>query len=660
MTRAAMLTDLKRSGLTAADGKKATYKPLNAKQVQDLTGNHAAGYLIPYYDVAGKKTDYWRVRYTEEVKGAFGASKKKPLRYTGPKNALPRFYFPKRVNWQKLNNDASEPLIITEGEKKAEKACKSGLPCFSVPGVWAWRSIKQGVAAIPDFDLIEWQERKVMLCFDNDLMVNPDVIQALNALAHELTSRGAIVVIKLLPKGPGKIGLDDYLKKRKVSAFLKLKEEEFSECAELWKLNERLAFVDTLGAVYDFDTRRFYRTKAELLFVFADATYLVKSETTDKNGNVKASFKEKNAAEDWLKWKQKRRYKDIVYMPGCEAVVDESINTWLGYGCEPKKGNVKPFHDLLNYLFKDEPELLAWFVQWLAYPLQNPGIKNLTAVLLHSTAQGVGKSFVGYIMSDIYGDNFNVVGQEDLQGAFNGWVVNKQFILGEEITGTNSRAQSDRLKNMVTREKLNVKIKYQPEYPIDDRANLLLTSNHVDALFLEETDRRAVIHDINYEANPFEFYERIDCWRENGGGAHVFYYLLNDVDLADFNPKRPAPTTAAKEAMIALSKSDVDLATQAICEQPNTILRNGKVVNVCAFLTTAQLQMYINNYTDGHSTLIAISKALRRAGFKQRPIGTDDGVKRLWCVRDYLSVWKYKAPQDWANEHNKYTKVKKF
>ena len=213
---------------------------------------------------------------------------------------------------------------------------------------------------------------------------------------------------------------------------------------------------------------------------------------------------------------------------------------------------------------------------------------------------------------------------------------------------------------MVTREKLNVSIKYQPEYTISDRANFLLTSNHVDALFLEETDRRAVIHDISAAAKPFEFYERIDKWRENGGPAHVFYYLLNEVDLGDFNPKRPAPTTAAKAEMIALSKSDVDLAIEALHEQPDAILKTGNLINSCPFLTASQLQEFVNNYTGGHSTLIAISKALRRGGFKQRSVGTDEGVKRMWCVRDYLKVWHNKSPQAWANEYAKHTKTKKF
>jgi len=512
MSNALMLADLKRSGLTAADASKAGYKALTTKQVADITGNHAAGYLITYYDVSGKKTDYYRVRYTEEVKGAFGSAKKKPLRYTGPANKVPRFYFPKRVSWKKLSSDVSETLIITEGEKKAEKACKEGLPCFSIPGVWAWRSKKAGLPSIPDFDLIDWKARRVILCFDNDLMTNPQVIAALNALAHELTGRGAVAAIKYLPKKPGKIGLDDYLVKHKPAAFIRLHEEPFKESSELWALNERLAFVDKLKAIYDFETKVFYKSKPDLLFSFADKTYMVEKAKGD-------GFKEKNAAEDWLKWKHKRRYTDIEYAPGEGETVGNNVNMWLGYGCEPKKGNVKPYRDLLNFLFEGEDDLRQWFEQWLAYPLQHPGTKNLTAVLLHSTAHGIGKSFIGYLMGEIYGANFVVIDHEAMNTNYNGYVVNRQFILGEEITGGNSRSAADRLKNMITREKIHVNIKYEPEYDIQDLANYLLTSNHVDALYLEDDDRRAVVHTVNGDVRPFAFYKAIDIWRTNGGGV---------------------------------------------------------------------------------------------------------------------------------------------
>ena len=651
--RQLMIADLKRSGLTDADARRAKYKPLTAEQVEKKTGNFAAGYLIPYHDAKGKLTDYWRVRYTEEVKGAFGATKKKPLRYTGPRDELPRFYFPAGLDWNALNKDPEEPIVFTEGEKKAEAGCKAGLPTISVPGVWAWRSKKAGVPAIPDFDAIEWKGREVLLAFDNDLMSNPQVIAALNAFAHELTSRGAQPLIKYLPKGPGKIGLDDYLLTRSAEAFIKLRSEPYKESEALYTLNERCAFVESMAAVYDFHAKRFYKTRSELLYAFSDLIYLAPK--ADDSG-----FKEMNGADQWLKWKSKRKYFDVTYQPGEDEVVDGKINLWRGWGIEPKKGNVKPFHDLLKFLFASEPDLQEWFIKWLAYPIQNPGKKNLTSVLLHSEAQGVGKSFVGYIMGEIYGDNFAVVDHEAMGSSFNGWAVNKQFILGEEITGGNSRNAADRLKNMITREKIHVNIKYQPEYDLPDYVNYLLTSNHVDALFLERSDRRSVVHNIESEPNEFKWYKRIDKWRDNGGPAHVFYYLLNEVDLSDYDPKEPAPTTAAKEQMIALSKSDLDIAVDTLKENPDAILTGAGHTNTCPFLTTAQLQQFINAYTDGRSTLIAVSKALRRGGFTQRSVLTHKaGTQKLWCVRDF-DKWLKKFPKDWGDEFDKQIQVKKF
>jgi hypothetical protein len=123
---------------------------------------------------------------------------RKVRRYRGPKGELPDLYFPCRDKWPSLAKNASAPIVITEGEKKAEAACKAGLPAIAVAGVWSWRSKKKGVAAILDFDRIEWKGRKVYLAFDSDLMFKPAVIAALNALAHELTMRGAKIVIKFL------------------------------------------------------------------------------------------------------------------------------------------------------------------------------------------------------------------------------------------------------------------------------------------------------------------------------------------------------------------------------------------------------------------------------------------------------------------------------
>ena len=650
MTRKALLKDLERSGLTDREAKKLGFKPLTAKQTNERTDFAVASYLIPYYDIAGKLTDFWRVRYLDEVRGPFGAIKKKPPRYSQARDTLPRFYLPKNSPqpWKAIAENPKVGIVITEGEKKAAKACKAGIPAISIGGVWAWRSKKRGLPTIPDFDLFEWKERDVRLCFDNDLMSNPLVIGALNALAHELTKRGAVVYITYLPKASHKIGLDDYLVKRSAKSFLKLKNEPYAESAELWKLNEEIAMVTSVNAVWEFDVRRFLKTNQDYKNRYGDRIYKV----AKADG---AGFKEISAIEQWLKWSEKRRYRDIVYAPGEGEVVDGCINLWTGWGCDPKEGNVKPFHDLLDFLFKDEPDLLRWFWQWLAYPLQNPGAKNMTSVLLHSRAQGVGKSFVGYIMSGIYGENFVVVDHESMTTTFNSWAANKQFILGEELTGDNSRRWADRLKNMVTRETVLVNAKYQPEYELVDRANYLLTSNHVDALFLEGDDRRIAVHEIKAAPKPQPFYDRIDRWRRNGGPSHLFHYLLRDVDLTGYNPKARAPMSAAKQRMIDHSKSDLDLFAQTILEDPKGILKFGRIEFEQDLFGGDQIQAMAESYCGHHHHIhkIGVTKALARVGIERRVLFFEGGTHRLWPLRN-VAAW-YKRPNEkWARHYMKF------
>lgn len=652
-----MLKDLKRSGLTDADARKAAYKPLGAERTKELTGIFAESYLIPYHDAKGNPIDFWRLRFTQKPLGTGGVIKKRPPRYRQTINAPPRFYFPKRVDWGPIVDDPSEPLAIVEGEKKAEKGIKEEIPTIAVGGVWNWRSKKRCIPAIRDFDLVEWQERKVWLVFDNDLMTNPLVLGALAGLSKELHKRGAKVFIKYLPKGKKNKGLDDYLLRHDKKAFIKLREEEYAASAHLWQLNDRIAFIGKVNAYWDFKYQTMYRTTPLLIQQFADLTY----QELKADGE---SFKTVVAADAWTKWEHKRKYDDIGYFPGDDPVVNvegvDIINTWPGWKCEPKPGDIKPFIELLDYLFEGEPELLRWFWQWLAYPLQNPGEKCLNAVLLHSTYQGVGKSFVGYIMGEIYGDNFNVVSLDELQSAFNDWVVFKQFILGEEITGNNSRREADRLKNMFTREKLNVNIKFQPGYVLSDCANYLLTSNHIDALFLESSDRRVAVHEITAKKKSDAFYKRVDRWRNSKAGpAALFDYLLN-VDVSGFNPKSAPPPTAAKVAMIDASKSALDLFAEEVLDNPDSVLRMGNTVVEDELMTLDRITSFANGRpgASNHSPK-AVATSMRRVGFRQQVVKTCEGTKRLWAVRN-RDAWAKRTPKEMANYYEKINRGLKF
>jgi hypothetical protein len=106
--------------------------------------------------------------------------------------------------------DATVPLWITEGARKADAAVTAGLCCIALLGVEAWQA--NGVA-FPDWRDVRLKDREVLIAFDSDVMTKQGVRGALNRLTTWLAYRGADVRHVILPSGEddAKVGLDDYL-----------------------------------------------------------------------------------------------------------------------------------------------------------------------------------------------------------------------------------------------------------------------------------------------------------------------------------------------------------------------------------------------------------------------------------------------------------------
>jgi len=205
------LADLRRSGLTDEAIVAAEFHALSAEDVAALLGRDdtGGGLAIPYLNCAfADGTPYVRVRLSVPlVIGDHG------VRYLTKKGEQNRLYVPPLLP-PSVFPDPGIPLVITEGEKKALKACQEGIPCVGLAGVWSWRTKLDGNSLpLPDLELIVWQGRPVAIAFDSDSQTNPSVRAAQGALADELSARGAQVRVPKLPTGPSgqKVGLDDYL-----------------------------------------------------------------------------------------------------------------------------------------------------------------------------------------------------------------------------------------------------------------------------------------------------------------------------------------------------------------------------------------------------------------------------------------------------------------
>lgn len=106
--------------------------------------------------------------------------------------------------------DADEDLWITEGEKKGDSLTSRGLCAIALFGVDCWG---KGGELLPCWEHVALSGRAVYVAYDSDVMVKPEVLNALERLTGALEARGATVKVVYLPDAEdgGKQGVDDYL-----------------------------------------------------------------------------------------------------------------------------------------------------------------------------------------------------------------------------------------------------------------------------------------------------------------------------------------------------------------------------------------------------------------------------------------------------------------
>lgn len=659
---------LESSGIDNATAKKLGYKHLTAQETKQLGVKHAIqSMLIPYYGLDGKPRKFFRVRYLEGTKKGFAKqTDAKEQRYDQPSLA-PEVYFPPLLNWSKYLADAGRPLFITEGEYKAACATARGYPCIALGGVWNFCSRRNGVALLPVFDELNLAGRDVYVIYDSDSVSKPQVIMAENELCRQLTTKKARPLVVRLPTigDSKKTGLDDYLLSDEAENFEQLlaQAQPWAQAEALLRLNEEVIYVENPSLVIRRNDGYKMGVPTFKNEVYSHKNYL------DTSGDKP---KKLQTAAEWVKWEGRAQVNGMDYRPGQpEFVVQRgrtSVNLWRPLPVQPVKGSVVPWLALMDYVFKDEPKSRKWFEQWLAYPLQHLGSKLYTAAAIWSVETGTGKTLIGHTMQRLYGDNSIMVRKRDLVSGDNSYAENKQFILGEEITGSDKRDISDELKGLITNEEIRINIKYVPTFTTMSCANYYFTSNNPDAFFIDEKDRRIMVHEIT--GDPLEeawYIDVYDKWYKSDEGASALLHYFLNLDTSDFSPKGKAPMTRAKEHMIESSRSHLANWIHKLRENPEQVLQvAGGKLNYSLYTADDLLQIFDPD-GKGRVGVRAIGVELSRAKIPRAahgmPCRTKYGQLRLWALYNskQLAVATQKEVGElFDRERAAYEKVAKF
>lgn len=126
----------------------------------------------------------------------------------------------------------------------------------------------------------------------------------------------------------------------------------------------------------------------------------------------------------------------------------------------------------------------------------------------------------------------------------------------------------------------------------------------------------------------------------------MHYYLTNQVSLSGFNPTAPAPTTAAKQQMIAAGRSSLEQWMVDTVEDAVAVL-GGEVIS-----TELLHRAYREDTGDGRSSDKAVQNAAKKAGgyVHQMQLRTSSDRKvRVWSLSNHQE-WGERSMQEWRDE----------
>ena len=255
----------------------------------------------------------------------------------------------------------------------------------------------------------------------------------------------------------------------------------------------------------------------------------------------------------------------VTFLAGGKRVVRdpkgrEAVNTWNAPARSTGPGDASLFIGHVAYLFgEDAPR----FLDWLAHIEQRPGELPQFGWLHISDKQGTGRNWIASVIARLWPGyaavNFDLSAL--FRTGFNDRLSSKIIAVVDEINegGNDSKwRNSETMKSLINEGQRTINPKFGRIREEFNACRWLVFSNHRSALALNETDRRFNV--VIREGTPrdAEYYRGLYAALKAPGFIAGVAHTLRTRDLSDFNPGAHAVMTAAKEAVVAASRSEAD------------------------------------------------------------------------------------------------------
>lgn len=578
-----------------------------------IGGNVSFCEKLPYYGLLKQFTGYVRYRINYKDDGTYTDREGNVYvwpKYLTAKGFKQQFaYLPKlrNMDWGNTIVNPAEPLLLTEGEYKSITACKAGIPCVGLPGVWNFNH-KGNNLPIP-LDEANWIGKTVLVCFDADEQSsyeNPlkrQVLGAAFALCTKLYRLGAKPEILYIARTKAftaarildskvKMGLDDFLFAGGDFGELLATRHNPIHCEHLAILNSQYAVCRGQAGtgVMDIGLGKLYRTHDFLKTVENNR---IRPSTGPKGGVSKVYV-----AEEFLEQSNRPEVHRVVFEPSWGTGYDREnsiYNQWsgwpdLGMGLETegRQEVIVVWQRLLEKLFGPH---WPYFEKWAAHMIQRPGEKTSIGVILVSVLNGVGKSLLGEVLRGVVGPEYGrACPLERLKSNFNSPLERCLFLQMDEANGLQDGLET-KLNDLITADTVTIERKGFDPIVVNNYMRLFMTSNSPRPIRLNKENRRWLVVSANVVESELAEW---GIWLgtaakllKSQGGLQAIREHLELVDLTEWDPTARVEVTEYMDDMVESSRSWNALERDSLLEKCREDYENNKLWLITSELAAA-------------------------------------------------------------------------
>ncbi len=343
-------------------------------------------------------------------------------------------------------------------------------------------------------------------------------------------------------------------------------------------------------------------------------------------------------------------------------------NIWWPIKTPRMKGDPTPFVHHIQRLVPDKRDQLI-LICYLAALLQYKGVKFQWCPVIQGM-QGNGKTLFSLCIAFAIGSQHSfLTTAKDIVSPFNGFLYKKLFIGIEDILipeMTHAEVM-EKMKPMITSNRLSIRDLYQPSIERDLCCNFILNTNHKDALRLTRDDRRFASFytaqqmpgDLQKHGLTGEYFSNLYSWLKLKNGFAIVSEFLHAYEIDPlFNPANlnPAPVTSSSEEAIHYGLGGIEQEIIEAIDQERIGFRGGwissKALNELLKELHANRRIPLNKRRDILLQLGYDWHPALQDGRVNNEVLPDGGKPRLFIKTDH-ELCQLDSPQEVALQYSK-------